>query len=283
MRSLLSLLLIPLLAFLSAACGDARTPVILAATTSTYDSGLLEVLIAAFNREHGAIRIRTVVMGSGEALELGRRGDADVLLIHAPEAEDHFIEEGYAVERVPVMYNDFVILGPASDPAEVVGTDTPGAAFEAIAQSRALFVSRGDSSGTHYRELALWKTARIDVFGPWYVESGQGQGTSLQIASERAAYTISDRATFTVLQDILELKPLFERHQSLFNLYSVIQPSEALRKGEAQVFVNWLTSESGQEAILQFRHHDTEEPLFRPLVRGSTNPGLSVPDLEEMY
>ena len=120
MRSLLSLLLIPLLAFSSAACGDARTPVILAATTSTYDSGLLEVLIAEFHEENTAIRIRTVVMGSGEALELGRRGDADVLLIHAPEAEDHFIEEGYAVERVPVMYNDFIILGPASDPFRVV-------------------------------------------------------------------------------------------------------------------------------------------------------------------
>lgn len=283
MRSLLSLLPIPFLAFSSAACGDARTPVILAATTSTYDSGLLEVLITEFNEEHAAIRIHTVVMGSGEALELGRRGDADVLLIHAPEAEDRFIEEGYAVERVPVMYNDFVILGPSSDPAEVAGTDTPGAAFEAIAQSRALFVSRGDSSGTHYRELALWKAARIDVFGPWYMESGQGQGTSLQIASERAAYTISDRATFIVLHDILELKPLFERHQSLLNLYSVIQPAVALRKGEAQVFVDWLTSESGQEVILRFRHHDTEEPLFRPLVRGSSTPVLFAPDLEEMY
>ena len=273
MRSLVFLLPIPFLALLSAACGDGRTSVILAATTSTYDSGLLETLIAEFNDEHPAIRIRAVIMGSGEALELGRRGDVDILLVHAPEAEERFIEEGYATERVPVMYNDFVILGPSSDPAGVAGGETPASAFGAIARSEALFVSRGDSSGTHYRELALWKEAGIDAFGPWYLESGQGQGTSLQIASERAAYTISDR-------DILELKPFHERHRSLFNLYSVIQPTAALRTGEAQVFVDWLTSESGREEIARFRHRDAGEPLFGLLFPGSSALMPSVPDLE---
>jgi len=245
---------------------------ILAATTSTYDSGLLDSLLAAFSREHPDIRVRTVVTGSGQALELGRRGDADVLLVHAPAAETRFVRAGYAAERVPVMENDFLILGPAADPAGIRGLTDPPGALARIAAHEATFLSRGDSSGTHERELAIWALAGVRPAPRWYLESGQGQGTTLQIASERRAYTMSDRATFGVLEGIVDLVPLVQGHASLVNRYSAILPTASAHPAEASTLIRWLTSEPGRRAIADFRRDRAGVPLFSPVVSAAPDP-----------
>lgn len=203
--------------------------IVIGATTSAYDSGLLEQLIRDFNIDHPQLEVRTVIAGSGEVLELGRRGDVDLLLVHAPEAEARFIEAGHAPRRRPFMENGFVIAGPPDDPAGIRGAESPARALSLIARGGHGFVSRGDSSGTHYREIALWAEAGVAPDGDWYIESGQGQATTLHVASERAAYVLTDDATFTVLSEILELTPLVEDHPSLRNVYSVLEPSRAIQ------------------------------------------------------
>lgn len=274
----------PLLAALcmaSAACGDGVPPVILAATTSTYDSGLLDTLIVRFHETHPDQPVRAIVAGSGEMLELGRRGDADLLLVHAPAAERRFMQEGHGSGRTPLMRNDFLIVGPPDDPAGVAETTDPVAAFRRIAQSAARFVSRGDSSGTHERELALWRTAQVEPAPPWYVESGQGQGTTLQIASERRAYALVDAATFTVLAHILDLAPLVRGPDpALTNEYSVILPTAAAHPAEARVLADWLFSPSGRDAIAGYRLPGSGRPLFTPLgpPDGDSSAKPSAPD-----
>lgn len=258
-------LLLPVLLFGAGACGDATPALILAATTSTYDSGLLDSLVSRFRRETPGLVVRTIVVGSGEALELARRGDADVILVHAPRAERRFVADGHAAERVPVMFNDFLLVGPPADPAGVSGILEPARALARIAEAGETFVSRGDSSGTHEREIAFWAEAGITPRGAWYVESGQGQGTTLQIASERRAYALADRATFDVLRDILDLVPVVEGDASLMNVYSVIIPVAAAHPDEATVLASWLTSESGRRAIADFRLPGAADPLFTPM------------------
>jgi len=230
------------------------------------------MLVVEFQIEHPEAEVRTVVAGSGEALELARRGDVDIIIVHAPEAETRFVEAGHALSRTPLMYNDFLIVGPPSDPASVRSASDPASAFRRIAEAHAPFVSRGDSSGTHFREMAIWREAGIVPVGDWYVESGQGQGTSLQIANERDAYTLTDRATFVVLDRLIALVPLTGQHESLLNLYSVIEPTAALKKAEAATFSTWLSSEAGKRLIGEFRFRSDTTPLFYPFVLGTRLP-----------
>jgi tungstate transport system substrate-binding protein len=256
----------------SAGCGPTGDSIVLAATTSTYDSGLLDSLVARFKTEHPDYSVRSVVVGSGQALELGRRGDADVLLVHAPEAEERFMADGHGVDRFPVMYNDFVLVGPPDDPAGVRGVPEAARALATIVEAGARFVSRGDDSGTHLREMALWRTAGVAPQGPWYLVSGQGQGTSLQLASERGAYTLVDRATLSTLRRLLRLQPLVQGDPALVNLYSVIRTSRAAHPVEASVFADWLTSEEARLMIANFGSDEAGYPLYTPLVVGATLP-----------
>ncbi|MDX1577696.1 MAG: substrate-binding domain-containing protein [Gemmatimonadota bacterium] len=275
----------PALALLASAflaCGGEPGPLILAATTSTYDSGLLERLVEAHENARPGVAIRAVVTGSGEALELGRRGDADVLLVHAPDAETRFIAEGHADGRVPIMYNGFLLVGPPDDPAGIGGLDDPAEAFARIASLRAPFVSRGDSSGTHIRELAIWQEAVADLErGGWYLETGQGQGNSLLVASERAAYTLTDEATFAVLGPRLELEPWVQGHASLLNLYSALRPARGLRAEEAEAFIGWLSSDEGRKVIAAFEQGDPPRRLFHPFILGHRLPIPGAHDLED--
>lgn len=220
-----------------------------------------------FRADHPSVRVRTIVVGSGEALELGRRGDVDILIVHAPLAEQRFVDAGHATRRIPLMANDFIIAGPADDPAGVRAARDPADALRRIASRGHPFVSRGDSSGTHEREMTLWEQAGSVPERPWYLESGQGQATTLQIASERQAYAFTDRATFDVLADILDLVPLVDDHPSLVNPYSIIVPVRAAHPAEADVLVGWLTSDEARAVIDGFRLPGRASPLFRSTPR----------------
>jgi tungstate transport system substrate-binding protein len=279
-RSLIKLLLLILVSLLPAAgCtvpplqGDipgstpaASRDIILATTTSTQDSGLLDVLLPVFEQESG-YRVKPVAVGSGQALKMGETGNADLLLSHAPEAEQALMAGGYGEERRLVMHNDFVIVGPASDPAGIRGSR--GAhALQTIAQSGELFISRGDDSGTHKMEQKLWQQAGIQPQGGWYLESGQGMGSTLRIASERGGYTISDRASFLSLRQGLDLEVLSEGDTALLNLYHVITISPEKWPGVniegARALARFLLSENGQAIIGQFGIEEYGEPLFTP-------------------
>jgi len=198
--------------------------VILATTTSTRDAGLLDSLLPVFERET-RYHVKVIAVGSGQALAMGRRGDADVVLSHAPEAERVLVDSGYFVRRRLVMHNEFLVVGPASDPAGLRGLSDAVAAFRRLAERRAPFVSRGDQSGTHQREQLLWK--RTGMTAPprdgWYVESGQGMGATLQLADEKRAYTLTDRATYLAWRDKLQLVPMVEGDSLLYNVYHVLE------------------------------------------------------------
>jgi len=246
------------------ACGTDADTFVLGATTSTYDSGLLEHVIARFNEDHPGLRVRTVIAGSGEALELGRTGDVDLLLVHAPEAEARFVEAGHAPRRRPVLFNEYVVAGPPSDPARIRGSASPSEAFATLARGGHGFVSRGDSSGTHHREIALWREAGVAGGGTGYVESGQGQATTLHVASERGAYVLTDDATLALLSEVLDLVALVEDHPSLRNVYSLLAPRAAIRPERAAVFADWLRSGDGRRAIGEFRVRGGPGALFAP-------------------
>lgn len=262
-------------------CGAPPDTLVFAATTSTYDSGLLERLVSAYRTDHPDVRIRTIVLGSGQALELARRGDADVILVHAPEAEERFVSEGHAVSRARVMYNDFVVAGPAEDPAAVRGLSDPAEALRRIRASGATFLSRGDSSGTHYREIRLWGDAGLQPGGEGYAETGQGQGTTLQVAGERRGYVLTDRATLQQLADIVDVEPLVEGHPTLVNVYSVLVPRATRHEMLATSFAGWLASEAGARVIDDF-NAERGETMFTPILPGdpdpSAVPGASSPD-----
>lgn len=258
-----------LLGICAGGCRADGDTIVLGATTSTYDSGLVEHLIARFNEDHPELRVRTVIAGSGEALRLGRSGDVDLLLVHAPEAEARFVAAGHAPARRPVFHNSFVIAGPPADPARIRGADSPARAFAKIAAGEHRFVSRGDSSGTHYREIALWREAETTAAGPWYIESGQGQATTLHVAGERGAYTLTDEATLAVLADVLELDALVARHPALRNVYSLLEPVRARYPGGAAVLAGWLLSEDGLRAVAEFRVPGRQDPVFLPLAPGA--------------
>ena len=256
-----------LLLVLGVACGSGND-VILATTTSTHDSGLLDVLVPAFEEETD-YNVKIIAVGTGQALEMGRRGDADVLLVHAPSAEEEFVAEGHGVNRLLVMHNDFIIVGPEDDPAGVAATADALAAMRAIAQAEADFISRGDDSGTHKLELSLWEELGRDPVGEgWYAEAGQGMGATLQIANQREAYTISDRATYLALLDVLDLQVLGEGDPRLLNIYHVMQVNpdrfDAVNEAGARAFAEFLVSDEAQAIILEFGVEKFGQPLFVP-------------------
>jgi len=261
------LLATALLAIAIAGCGDdGGESVILATTTSTQDSGLLDELIPAFERDSG-FRVKTIAVGSGEAIELGARGEADVVLAHSPAAEEELIAAGKAGERRTVMHNDFVIVGPAADPAKVHDAD-PADALARIADAKAPFVSRGDESGTHTFELALWDDAGREPGGGWYQESGQGMGATLQIANDKGAYTISDRGTFLATESARDLEVAVEGGAELLNVYHVIDiaadAGERVHADGGKALADWLVSPAAQDVIETFGVEEFGEPLFVP-------------------
>jgi tungstate transport system substrate-binding protein len=238
---------------------------ILATTTSTQDSGLLGALLPAYERSHDA-RIKVIAVGTGEALALGARGDADVLLVHARAAEDDFMAKGNGALRLDVMHNDFLLVGPASDPAKVKG-EKPQAALRKIAQSAIAFASRGDKSGTHKKEQDLWKASGADPTGkPWLLSTGQGMGETARIASEKQAYTLIDRGTWLALKSTLKLEPMSEGDASLINPYGVIVVNGArfprVQEKAAREFAQWLVSPEAQKMIRTFGKDKFGQPLF---------------------
>jgi len=236
-------------------------PMILGTTTSTRDSGLLDVLVPAFERVSDC-QVKTVAVGSGQALALGARGDADVLLVHSPAAEREFVAGGHALSRRYVMSNDFVLAGPPSDPAHVAGHPTIDA-FRRIARAQAPFASRADESGTNAKELELWKAAGITPSGGWYIETGQGMGETLQIASQKRAYTLVDTSTFTATPN-LDLRILARGGADLANPYHVIVVRhDATNRACAQQFADWILSPSTQRLIGGFGKERYGRPLFR--------------------
>ena len=231
------------------------TNLILATTTSLQDSGLLDVLVPAFEKASG-YTVKTVAVGTGQALTMGQQGNADVLFVHAPTQEQAFMDAGWGVDRRLVAHNYFWIVGPASDPAGISGMTSAVDAFKKIAASGATFVSRGDSSGTNTKELALWKSAGITPKGSWYLQSGQGMGATLQIASEKTAYTLTDTATFLSSQANLALEALVKSDSSLINIYSVIAVNPAkwpkVNAAGAKAFEDYVTGSAGQQIIAAF-------------------------------
>jgi tungstate transport system substrate-binding protein len=240
---------------------------ILATTTSTQDSGLLDVLVPDFERKTG-YKVKTIAVGTGAALAMGKKGDADVLLVHAPTSEMELVKSGDAVDRRLVMHNDFVIVGPASDRAHIAGTTDAVTALKKIADAQALFLSRGDNSGTHKKERALWKKAGVEPSGNWYQQSGQGMGATLKIASEKAAYTLTDRATYLHMRDNLDLKILVEKDPLLKNIYHVMvvnpQKHPGVNAQGATAFADYLTSPETQAIIGDYGKDQFGQPLFFP-------------------
>jgi tungstate transport system substrate-binding protein len=254
-----------------AGAGDAVAQsrvVILSTTTSTQDSGLLDVLIPMFERKTG-YSVKTISVGTGQALALAARGEADVTLAHAPALEKKYVGEGKMLNRRLVMYNDFVIIGPTEDPARVKGLPKATDALKRIAETQATFVSRGDKSGTHSLELALWKAAGLTPSGSWYLESGQGMGQTLGIANERKAYTITDRATYLAFQKRITLLVLVERDRPLLNIYSVMEvnPANGPRVNAAggKAVADFMVSPEVQAVIRTFGVDRYGQPLFVPI------------------
>jgi tungstate transport system substrate-binding protein len=242
--------------------------IVVASTTSTQDSGLFGYLLPIFTKKTG-IEVKVVAQGTGQALDTGRRGDADVVFVHAKAAEEKFLSEGFSKERKPVMYNDFVLIGPKSDPAGVKGGKDIAAALTAIETKKAPFVSRGDKSGTHMAELKLWKTANVDlekVRGDWYREIGQGMGAALNTASAMNAYVLADRATWLNFKNRGDLAIVVEGDKRLFNQYGVmvVNPEKfpTVKAKEAAAFVEWLTGPEGQKTIADYKIGG--EQLFFP-------------------
>jgi tungstate transport system substrate-binding protein len=230
-----------------------------ASTTSTEQSGLFKYLLPMFEKKTGT-QVRVVAVGTGQALDIGRRGDADVVFVHARSAEEKFLSEGQGVKRFPVMYNDFVLIGPKSDPAKVAGGKDIVAALRKIKAAQAPFVSRGDRSGTHIAELALWKDAGIDIAkdkGPWYKDTGQGMGPALNTAASIGAYILADRGTWISFKNRGELGIAVEGDKRLFNQYGVMLVNPAkhpnVKKGLGQQFVDWVISPEGQKAISGYK------------------------------
>lgn len=248
--------------------GPTEPDLILFSTTTTRDSGVLEALEADFERRTG-YDLTAVVAGSGEVLELARRGEGDVLLTHSPAAEEEFMAQGHGVRRELVMHNDFVLVGPAGDPGRIAGLAAPEA-LRVIAAAQAPFVSRGDGSGTHVKELGLWAEAGTDPGGkPWYTETGSGQGQTLNVAAERDAYALADRGTYLALEANLGLEILVERGSTtLLNLYHVItvdpSTSSKINAEGADAFADYVTSPAGQEVIASVGVAEFGEPLFVP-------------------
>lgn len=266
--------------FLLSSCGSSQKPshqavpaakkeVILATTTSTMDTGLLDVLLPLFEKQTGYV-VKPHAVGTGQALAMGEQGNADALLVHAPEDEVKLVEKGVVINRRLVMHNDFVIVGPPEDPARVKEAKTAAEAFKRIASKEALFISRGDDSGTHKKEKSLWKAAGITPSGQWYQEAGAGMGQTLNIASEKGAYTLTDRGTYLALKKNLRLAILLEGERSLLNIYHIMQvnpekfPQLPINSEGAKALVDFFVSPETQKIIGEFGRDKYGEPLFFP-------------------
>jgi tungstate transport system substrate-binding protein len=242
--------------------------IILATTTSTQDSGLLDLLIPVFEKKTGYF-VKTIAVGSGQAMAMGQKGEADVLLVHSPGAEKKFVAEGYGVNRRLVMHNDFIILGPAEDPAKIKGTKSAAEAYKKIASAQALFLSRGDNSGTHAKEKDVWKVAGVKYEGEkWYQQTGLGMGQTLNVAAEKRGYLLADRGTYLALAKTLKLAILVEGDAVLLNVYHVIEANPAkwtrLNVAGGKAFADFMVSKETQEIIRTFGVAKYGSPLFFP-------------------
>jgi tungstate transport system substrate-binding protein len=246
----------------------ASKSVILSTTTSTQDSGLLDVLVPLFEKKTG-YSVKTISVGTGQALELAAKGEADVALVHAPRLEKKYVADGKLLNRRLVMYNDFIIIGPASDPAKIKSTKSSIEAMKLIAGSQNRFVSRGDNSGTHNLEKSLWKQAGIEAKGSWHIESGQGMGATLGIANDRNAYTITDRATYLAYQKRVALAILLEGDKPLLNIYSVMEVNPAngprINTIGGKAFADFMVAPDTQAVIKRFGVEKYGQPLFVPI------------------
>ncbi|MEE9324222.1 MAG: substrate-binding domain-containing protein [Dehalococcoidia bacterium] len=258
-----------LLAILLSACLNQQRSLVLATTTSTYDSGLLDFIIPPFEQAYN-VKVRVIAAGTGQALALGRSGDVDALLVHAPEKEKTFVDEGYGVNRQYVMYNDFVIIGPEEDPAGIRGLNGAADAFAKIAETGYTFISRGDESGTHTKEKAIWQEAGLTPpeREGWYLSIGQGMGATLTTANEKRAYTLSDRGTYLSRSNI-DLVILMEGDEILFNPYHVMGVSPEMfpnvQDELTNLFIQYLISPETQEMIAEFGVETFGQPLFIPV------------------
>jgi tungstate transport system substrate-binding protein len=242
--------------------------VILATTTSTQDSGLLDVLIPIFEKKTGYF-VKTIAVGSGQAMAMGQKGEADVMLVHSPDAEKKFVEGGYGVNRQLIMHNDFIIVGPADDPAKIKGTKAAAEALKKIAAAGTLFLSRGDNSGTHAKEKKLWQTAEVNPAGKkWYQETGLGMGQTLNVAAEKKGYTLADRGTYLALKKNIPLEILVEGDAILLNIYHVMEVNSAkwpkVNTAGAKAFADFMVSKQVQEIIGKFGVDKFGSPLFFP-------------------
>lgn len=251
-----------------AACGGEGPPRLVLGTTHTLeDSGLLDVLVRGYREDHGSDhRLSVIVAGSGEILAMARRGDVDLVLSHSPDAETALVDSGTAVSRRPVMHNEFVLLGPPSDPAGAAAAGTAAAAFRRIASATQPFVSRGDDSGTHVMEMSVWNAAQLIPSWSGYMEAGTGMAEALRLASQRAAYILADRATWEVLRGSLELAVVHEG--GLLNQYSVLTIADANNSTGARQLAGWLLGEHAQRLIAAYRSAGSDSPLFVPDARG---------------
>jgi tungstate transport system substrate-binding protein len=268
MRRLTLALAALVLAPAALAQGPGSKTVILSTTTSTQDSGLLDVLVPLFEKTTG-YSVKTISVGTGQALALAARGEADVTLAHAPGLEKKYVAEGKMHTRRLVMYNDFLLTGPASDPAKIRGEQSVVAALKKIAAGQARFISRGDKSGTHTLELALWKAAGVTPGAPWYIESGQGMGATLGIANDRQGYTVTDRATMLAFAKRVDLKPMVEGDKLLLNVYSVMEVNPAngprVNATGGKAFADFMLAPETQAVIKTFGVDRYDQPLFVPI------------------
>jgi len=265
---LLQFLLIGLMVVEKATAAESNKNVILSTTTSTQDSGLLDVLVPLFEKQTG-YSVKTVSVGTGQALAQAAKGDADVVLVHAPSLEKKYVADGKLLNRRLVMYNDFVIIGPKEDPAKIKSAKTALAALKLIEQSKSPFVSRGDNSGTHNLENTLWKEAGIQPKGDWYIEAGQGMGATLNIANERNAYTITDRGTLLALSKRVNLPILIEGDKALLNIYSVMEVNPAngprINVTGGKAFADFMVAPQTQNVIKNFGVEKFGQSLFVPV------------------
>ena len=246
-----------------------RDQLIVATTTSLNDSGLLEtVVLPAYKEQFPHVTVKVVAVGSGEAMAMGAKGEVDVLLVHSPADEEQFMADGNGTLRLPFAYNYFVIVGPKADPAGVAHAADAGAAFSAIATSGSTFVSRGDESGTHKKELKIWESAGVTPEGDWYLRTGQGMGETLRIASEKQSYTLTDLGTFLSQQDTLDLEVLSKETEDLKNIYDVIVVNQnrflAVNAASAEQLAQLLVSKAGQADIARYGEQEYGRPLFNP-------------------
>jgi tungstate transport system substrate-binding protein len=262
LKKIIFLLVLNLLLFQPA---QAKERLRMATTTSTENSGLLAVLNPVFEKQFN-VKLDVIAVGTGKALKLGENGDVDLILVHAPEAEKKFVDAGFGVDRKAVMHNDFVLVGPKADPANVMKSRSIHDAMKRIAGSGATFISRGDDSGTHKKEMAIWKAAELEPAGNWYLSVGQGMGAVLKIANDKQAYTLTDRGTWLAYSDKLDLVIVSEGDPVLFNPYHVIAINpdrhQHVKYKLATEYLNFITSKEGQDIIRSFRVNG--EQLFYP-------------------